>query len=459
MINIKTDSRKVKPNDTFVAIKGYTVDGHDYINQAIKNGASKIVCEKGDFEVPTLVVPDTKEWLQNYIVKNYKDEVNKLKIVGVTGTNGKTTTCYLIYQMLKELGAKPAYMGTIGFHFDDKMIELNNTTPEILDVYSLMIEAKEKGATHFVMEVSSPALSLKRTEGIEFTSAAFTNLTEDHLDFHKTMDDYLNAKLLILDQLKKGKNIIINNDDIYSKYFKKGNYETLGFSGKDYKILDYENTLNGTKIDFLVNDKKYEVETNLKTKFNIYNYLTSLATVKNLGYKMEDILNVTHLIYPPKGRCERVKVGNSEAIVDYAHTPDAVEKIIEAFTENKKGDVISIVGCGGDRDPIKRPIMGDIATSKSDYVIFTNDNPRTEDPKLIMKDILSGVKTNNYEVLLDRKEAINKGLSMLKDNDVLLILGKGHEDYQIIGHEKKHFSDIEAVNEYVRNKNFVRVRK
>lgn len=459
MINIKTDSRKVKPGDTFVAIKGFTVDGHDYIEQAIKNGATKIICEKGSYSVDTEIVPNSKKWLQEYIVNNYKDELNDIKLIGVTGTNGKTTTCYLVYQMLKELGAKVAYMGTIGFYFEDKMKQLPNTTPEILDVYSLIIDAKEKGATHFVMEVSSHALSEKRVEGLLFSAEAFTNLTEDHLDFHKTMDNYLQAKLLILNQLKENGKIIVNNDVPYAKEFEQKNYETLGFSGNDYKILNYKDTSNGTKITFSVNDKEYEVETNLKTKFNVYNYLTCVAIVKNMGYEMKDILSVTPSIYPPKGRCEAVKVGDAQAVIDYAHTPDAVEKIIDAFNEDKKGKIITLVGCGGDRDPLKRPIMGSIASNKSDYVIFTNDNPRTEDPEKIMKDILKGVDNKNYEVILDRKQAINRGLSMLKKDDVLLILGKGHEDYQIIGHEKRHFSDLEEVENYNRTQNFTRVRK
>ena len=459
MINIKTDSRKVKPGDTFVAIKGFTVDGHDYIEQAIKNGATKIICEKGSYSVDTEKVPNSKKWLQEYIVNNYKDELNDIKLIGVTGTNGKTTTCYLVYQMLKELGAKVAYMGTIGFYFEDKMKQLPNTTPEILDVYSLIIDAKEKGATHFVMEVSSHALSEKRVEGLLFSAEAFTNLTEDHLDFHKTMDNYLQAKLLILNQLKENGKIIVNNDVPYAKEFEQKNYETLGFSGNDYKILNYKDTSNGTKITFSVNDKEYEVETNLKTKFNVYNYLTCVAIVKNMGYEMKDILSVTPSIYPPKGRCEAVKVGDAQAVIDYAHTPDAVEKIIDAFNEDKKGKIITLVGCGGDRDPLKRPIMGSIASNKSDYVIFTNDNPRTEDPEKIMKDILKGVDNKNYEVILDRKQAINRGLSMLKKDDVLLILGKGHEDYQIIGHEKRHFSDLEEVENYNRTQNFTKVRK
>lgn len=446
MINIKTDSRKIKPGDTFVAIKGLTVDGHDFIEKAIELGASKIVCEHGSYSVETLVVPNTKEWLQEYLITNYKDEVNKIKLIGMTGTNGKTTTCFLTYQMLLSLGKKAAYMGTIGFYMPWVKRELNNTTPEILDVYSMIVEAIEAGCEYFVMEVSSHSLVEKRIEGLEFSVEAFSNLTEDHLDFHKTMENYLHAKMLILDQLKG--TIIVNNDDAYAKYFETKNYKTLGYNGNDYKILSYHETDSGTLINFKA-DKEYSVETNLKCKYNVYNYLTALGILNTLGFSIDSIINITKNIYAPRGRCEQIRVRNSYAVIDYAHTPDAVEKIITSFLENKKGRIITIIGCGGDRDPLKRPIMGEIASRLSDYVIFTSDNPRTEDPNKILEDILKGVTKDNYEVEIDRTAAIRKGLDMLRDNDVLLILGKGHEDYQIIGHTKHHLDDLEEVKKYL----------
>lgn len=450
MINIKTDSRKVKKGDTFIAIKGNTVDGHDYIEKAIENGASKIVCEHGSYNVETIVVPDTKEYLQKYIVDNYKDIVNKLDIIGVTGTNGKTTTCFLTYQMLNKLGIKTAYIGTIGFYVENEVYELPNTTPEITEIYSMLTTALEKGCKAVVMEVSSHALSFKRVEGLSFTIEAFTNLTEDHLDYHKTMENYLKAKLLILDYLKDTGTIIVNNDDEYGKYFKKKNYKTIGFTKSDYEVISYENTDSGTIINFKYHEKNLSVTTNLRGKFNVYNYMTALAIINTYGIDIQKIFDITKDVFPPKGRCEQIKVRDAEAVIDYAHTPDAVEKIINSFLENKKGKIITIVGCGGDRDPKKRPIMGNVATQKSDYVIFTNDNPRTEDPKIIMDNIISGVHKTNYEIIFDRKEAINKGLEMLNKNDTLLILGKGHEDYQIIGHEKHHLDDKEIVLDYLK---------
>jgi len=450
MINIKTDSRKVKKGDTFIAIKGNTVDGHDYIEKAIENGASKIVCEHGSYNVETIVVPDTKEYLQKYIVDNYKDIVNKLDIIGVTGTNGKTTTCFLTYQMLNKLGIKTAYIGTIGFYVENEVYELPNTTPEITEIYSMLTTALEKGCKAVVMEVSSHALSFKRVEGLSFTIEAFTNLTEDHLDYHKTMENYLKAKLLILDYLKDTGTIIVNNDDEYGKYFKKKNYKTIGFTKSDYEVISYESTDSGTIINFKYHEKNLSVTTNLRGKFNVYNYMTALAIINTYGIDIQKIFDITKDVFPPKGRCEQIKVRDAEAVIDYAHTPDAVEKIINSFLENKKGKIITIVGCGGDRDPKKRPIMGNVATQKSDYVIFTNDNPRTEEPKIIMDNIISGVHKTNYEIIFDRKEAINKGLEMLNKNDTLLILGKGHEDYQIIGHEKHHLDDKEIVLDYLK---------
>ncbi len=453
MINIKIDSRKVKPGDIFVALKGATVDGHDFIEKAIENGAVKVVVEKDvECSVEKLIVEDTNKWVTDYVSDNYSKEINEMNIIGVTGTNGKTTTAYLTYQLLNELGSKTGYIGTIGFYLpNEDFIEIPNTTPNILDLYELLLTAKEKGCKNVMMEVSSHALHQERVKGIEYKVAAFTNLTQDHLDYHITMDKYLDAKKLILKQLTG--NMIINVDDPYGTRWLTS-YDkclTLGKEATDYKIISYEETEKGTLIKLSIFGKEYEVETNLRSTFNVYNYLTALSLINGLGYQVDDILKVTPNIYPPKGRCEQIKVKDGEAVVDYAHTPDAVEKIVNAFTENKKGRVITIVGCGGDRDPKKRPIMGRIAAENSDYVIFTSDNPRTEDPQAIMDDILVGVTTNNYEVELDRRTAIKKALDMIEKNDVVLILGKGHEDYQIIGHEKIHLDDAEEVRKYIEN--------
>ena len=451
MINIKIDSRKVLPGDIFVAIKGATVDGHDYINKAIENGAIKVVIEHDvDCSVEKEIVKDTNEWITNYISEHYAKEIKDMNIIGVTGTNGKTTTAYLTYQTLNKLGSKTAYIGTIGFYLpDEDFIELPNTTPNILDLYELFLTAKEHECKNVMMEVSSHALDQKRVQGITFKVAAFTNLTQDHLDYHKTMENYLKAKMLILKQLD-GPMLINADDDTANTWISAyAKCQTYGFNGLDYRIVDYADTEKGTQINFVHDGNDYSVETNLRSKFNVYNYLTALSIINNLGFSVEDIIKVTPSIMPPKGRCEIIKVKEGEAVIDYAHTPDAVEKIIDAFSENKKARIITIIGCGGDRDPKKRPIMGNIASEKSDYVIFTSDNPRTEDPKKIMDDILAGVHTDNYEIEPDRRKAIKRALDLINKDDVVLILGKGHEDYQILGHEKVHLDDSEEVKKYL----------
>lgn len=450
MLKYESDSRKVQKGQIFVALKGLTVDGHDFIQSAIENGASKIICNKEiNYDIPYEIVPDTDKYLKDMLKKEYADKLSELTLVGVTGTNGKTTSCYLTYQMLNSLGLSCAYIGTIGYYHKDNFISLNNTTPDVLTLYKLLVKAHDDGAKCVVMEVSSQALSYDRLSGIDFSLIAYTNLTEDHLDYHKTMKNYLTAKLLILDHLRPNAKIIVNKDDEYSKYFSKNGHNryTIG-TNANYNITKYETFPNKTNIDFSYNNNDYTVTIPLTSKFNIYNYLTCLAICNQLNYSIENILKKTSSLKAPKGRCEVYEVNNGFAVIDYAHTPDAEEKVINAYSELKKNKIITIIGCGGDRDPKKRPIMGKIATDLSDYVIFTNDNPRTEKPEDIMSDILKGVSKNNYEVMLDRKLAIKKGIENMEKNDILLILGKGHENYQIIGKTKYHLDDAEEVLNY-----------
>ena len=451
MFKYENDSRKVEDGQTFIAIKGLTVDGHNCIDAAIKNGAKKIICEKDlDINIPYEKVSNTENYQKELLKKEYSKQLDKLDIIGVTGTNGKTTSCYIMYQMLLNLGIDAAYIGTIGFYHKDEFIELNNTTPDILIVYKLLVHAQESGCKVVVMEVSSQALGYDRLFGINYSLIGFTNLTEDHLDYHKTMQNYLNAKLMILDHLKKDAKILVNSDDKAHSHFKKEGHNTLtyGYNG-DYKIINFNTTPSESNLEFTYDNKTYNVLIPLTSKFNVYNYLTMLSILNQYGISIEDILDKTKYLKAPKGRCETYKVNNGYAIVDYAHTPDAVEKVITAYNELKKGRVITLVGCGGDRDPKKRPIMGDIATKLSDYTILTSDNPRTEDPNAIMDDILKGVKTrDNYEVIIDRKEAIKHAIDIMQKDDILLLLGKGHENYQIIGKEKHHLDDAEEVLNY-----------
>lgn len=450
MFKYENDSRKVKEGQTFIAIKGLTVDGHDYIDKAISNGASCIICEKDlNVDVPYIKVDDTSLYQKEILVKEYKETLDKLHIIGVTGTNGKTTSCFLTYQMLLSLGIDAAYIGTIGFYHKDEFIALNNTTPDILVLYQLLVNAQEKGCKVVVMEVSSQALSYDRLFGINFSTIGFTNFTEDHLDYHKTMENYLDAKKLILNHLNDNCIICANCDDRYHVEFNnnKNKFVTFGNNG-DYNIINYSTTPKDTTIKFEFNNQSYDVTIPLTSKFNIYNYLTMLSILNQYGIDINNILEKTNGLKAPKGRCETYLVNNGYAIVDYAHTPDAVEKVITTYNELKTNRVITIFGCGGDRDPKKRPIMGEIATRLSDFVIITNDNPRTEDENVIVENILSGISKDNYKVIHNRSEAIKYGIDMMNENDILLILGKGHENYQIIGKEKIHFDDAEEVLKY-----------
>lgn len=459
MIKYESNSKEVSKGQIFVAIKGETVDGHDYIEEAIKNGASKIICEhKIYFDIPYEIVEDSKEYLTNILKRKYSKKLEDLFIIGVTGTNGKTTSCFLTYQMLQKLGYNVAYIGTIGFYCKDEIKTLNNTTPDILTLYKLLFHAKEMGCDTVVMEVSSHGLYYNRLNGIKLSISAFTNLTQDHLEFHKTMEEYLNAKLKILDLMHDNGILIVNSDDSYSSEFKKRfkNVKSIGIEG-DYRIVSYGINPKKTSLSFCYENDTYDVLIPLTSKFNIYNYLTMLAIVNQMGNSIENIIKYTSDIKPPKGRCESYEFDNKYVVIDYAHTPDAVEKVIKAYAELKKNKIITIIGCGGDRDNKKRPIMGNIASELSDYVIFTNDNPRTEDPEKIMSDILVGVSKTNYEVILDRSSAIKKAMELLKENDILLILGKGHENYQIIGHTKHHLDDSEEVINFIsKNRNEIK---
>ena len=452
MLKYETDSRKVKDGQIFVAIKGHTVDGHDYINDAIKNGASKIICEHDiDSSVPYLVVDNTEEYLKNKISEEYKDKIKDLKIIGVTGTSGKTTSCYLIYQMLLKLGKNASYLGTLGYYNKDIFIEENNTTPDILNLYKILLKAVEDKVEYLVMEVSSHSLAFERIKGLELSIGAFTNLSQDHLDYHKTMEAYLNEKLKIMNYLNDDAYMIVNSDDENSSKFTNYKHvKTFGENG-DYKILEYNILPDHTDLKFSYDNKEYYTTINLTGKFNIYNYLTCISILNTLGFSLDELVFNTKYLYPPKGRCETIKVKDGFAIIDYAHKPDAVLKILNNYNEFKKNRIITVIGCGGDRDPKKRPIMGNIATSNSDIVIFTSDNPRTEDPKKILEDITRDNKSDNYIVIENRKDAINKGLEILEKDDILLILGKGHEDYQIIGHVKHHFDDAEIVRDYIKS--------
>ena len=454
-MNIKYNSKKIQKGNTFIALKTNN-DGHKYINDAIKNGATKIVAEYGSYPVETLLVDNTKEYLVKYLYENYYQEIKDLKLIGITGTNGKTTTCMLLHNMLNMLGRKTAYIGTNGFYINKFIKELPNTTPEILDIYELLIEAKKEGCEFVCIEASSHGLAQNRLENLKFDYAIFTNLTHEHLDYHKTMKNYALAKQKLFTMLRNNKYAIINNDDNYKNYFilKENNNITYSFTKGDYYIKDYQITSSHSTFKVINKNKEYTFTTKLLGKHNIYNSLASIIVLNKIGYSFEEINNVLTIVSGPKGRMENISYNNNNIIIDYAHTPDGIANVLNTAKELHPNKIITIVGCGGGTgsDRTKRSEMGNLVLSLSDKTIFTNDNPRDEDPNQIINDLLKEKINNNYIIELDRKKAINKGINMLTNNDILLILGKGHENYQIIGNNKTHFNDKETVLEITKEK-------
>ena len=438
---LQNDSRKVKVGDTFIALKGINGDGHNYIDDAISRGASKTICEHGNYD-NCEIVEDTNKYLREYVKNNYVDIIKNLKLIGITGTNGKTTTSYLIYQAMNIVGVRCAYIGTIGFYMNGKMYDNTNTTPDILSLYHMLIECVRNDIEYVVMEVSSQGLAYNRVEFLKFDYAVFTNLTEDHLDFHKTMDNYLDCKLRLFSMLRDNGVSIVNSDDKYYKKFITNNCITYGESG-DYKISDINYDIN--ECSFKVNNIDYKSE--LIGSYNIYNISVVIIILELLNIKSGRIKETISKLESAPGRMDKIKYNDSIVIIDYAHTPDAVEKVIDALKD--KGRIITIIGCGGNRDKHKRKIMGKVAHTKSDYVIYTSDNPRYEDAYDIILDMIQLLDSFNYEIEVNRKKAIIKGIQMLKKGDILLILGKGHEDYQEIKGVKYPFSDKVTVLEYI----------
>lgn len=448
-MNIKTNSKDIVSGDTFIAIKGFKHDGHDFIKDAIEHGASNIICEHGEYDIPYTIVSSTKEYLKDYLYSNYYHEIKDIILIGITGTNGKTTSCYFTYELLKKLNVKCAYIGTIGFFTDKKVRDLNNTTPELIELYDMFLECKKNNIKVIVMEVSSHALELERVYGLKFDYVVFTNLTVDHLLFHKSMNNYLNAKKKLFKMLKPNGISITNIDDKYYKDFILEDTITYGKNNSDFNIIKSKLKHNRTIYIFKYKNKKYKIKMNIAGEYNIYNSLVSIIILINMGYNIRKIIKLFKKITLPNGRMEMIKYKRNSIFIDYAHTPDAVKNVLENAYKFKKGKVYTVIGCGGERDRTKRKDMGIISTDLSDYVIFTNDNPRSEDMNQIINDIIYDIDKNNYEVILDRKKAIIKGIDLLKNNDILFILGKGHEEYQIINGIKYHFSDKEEVLKYI----------
>ena len=449
MINIQSDSRKIKKGDIFVALKCEVNDGHKYIEKAIENGASKIVAEHGNYSVPTLIVEDTRKYITNYLKENYNKYIEEMTIIGITGTNGKTTSAYLTYQALNKLGTKCAYIGTIGFYLDKKISSLPNTSVDICDTYNLIMEAYMKGYKTVVLEVSSHALANNRLETLRFDYGVFTNLTQDHLDFHKTMENYALAKQKLFTMLKPQGKAIINIDDEYKQYFlnEKNNNITYGFNKSDYQIKNFKFEASSTQFTYIHDNKNIDIKTKLIGKFNVYNCMIPIIILDDLGYKNKEVMEE---LKAPEGRMDNINYKGNNILIDYAHTPDAILKVINTVKEISKGNIYVVFGCTGDRDRLKRPIMTKIVSELSKYFIITNDDPHYEDPNQIVDDMLKEKDFNNFEVCLDRKEAIRKGIELLKKDDILLILGKGHEEVMIIKDERIPFNDRKVVEEIIK---------
>lgn len=446
-MKIKIDSRKIEKGDIFVALRGVNHDGHNYIEDAIKKGARTVVVEEGTYDVETILVEDSRAYLTNYLTENIYEEIKDIMLIGLTGTNGKTTTCFLLYEALHALGIQCGYIGTIGFYMDGKVRDLSNTTPDIVDLYEMILECKEKGCTCVTLEVSSHALSYGRIDGLLFDYAVFTNLTRDHLDYHKTMEKYALAKQKLFQKLKVGGKAIVNIDDPFSDYFvlKENETITYGFIEGDYKVGEYHVTDTENIFALQYKEDTYTYESILIGKYNIYNMTACIAVLTEMGF--QELQEIVKKLTPPIGRMDKIRYNDNTIIIDYAHTPDAVENMIRSAVEIAKGKVYVIVGCGGNRDKTKRPIMATLAATLSDYVIFTSDNPRWEDPEEILHDMTDALDLDNFEIVIDRKRAIQKGVQMLQNNDILLLLGKGHETYQVICGEKIYFDDKQIVLE------------
>ena len=453
-MNIKYNSKDIKKDDIFIALKTNN-DGHQYVNDAIKNGASKVIVEYGDYNIETIKVKDTKEYLINYLYENYYNEIKDLKLIGITGTNGKTTTSMLIHNLLNKLGKKCGYIGTNGFYINKFIKKLPNTTPEIIDIYELLIECKKNNCEYVCLETSSHGLDQNRLANLKFDYAVFTNLTHEHLGYHKTMKNYAIAKQKLFNMLRNNNYALINNDDKYKKYFSLNNNNNIyyGFNNSDYQIIDYNINIKETNFTIKYQDKNYKFKTKLLGKHNIYNSLVSIIILNKIGFSFKEINKELKNITPPLGRMETINYKNNNIIVDYAHTPDGIENVLKTAKELNPSKIITVIGCGGGKgsDREKRKEMGNLVLSLSDLTIFTNDNPRDEDPNQIIDDLLKEKINENYKIELDRKKAIKYGISLLNNNDILMILGKGHEDYQIIGKEKTYFNDKETVLEIIRS--------
>ncbi|GIK20878.1 MAG: UDP-N-acetylmuramoyl-L-alanyl-D-glutamate--2,6-diaminopimelate ligase [Ignavibacteriaceae bacterium] len=462
--DIVYDSRKVQKNSVFVAVKGFNNDGHRFLQEAIAKGAIAVVVEDNEAlpddlithsQIAKILVKDSRKALAELSKGFYKNPTSTLKLIGITGTNGKTTSAFILKNIFQSNGYKSGLIGTIANYIGTERVDSKLTTPESNDLNKMFYEMIQSGCEFAVMEVSSHSLILNRVYGLDFKTAIFSNITSDHLDFHKSFDDYLKAKKILFDNLNNSSFAIINKDDKNSEQIvkdSKAEVFTYGISdGSDYKIKNIIYDLTGT--DFTITYKKtdYKIHTSLIGVFNAYNAASAFAAAHCLGFSTEKIVKGIESTPQVPGRFEVLGKGMKKIIVDYSHTADSLEKALQAIREivKDKKQVVTVFGCGGDRDKTKRAVMGKIASELSDRVFVTSDNPRTENPLSIIDDIKKGISKNNFELEENREEAIKKAIQSSNDSAVVLIAGKGHESYQEINGVRNHFSDQEVALKYL----------
>jgi UDP-N-acetylmuramoyl-L-alanyl-D-glutamate--2,6-diaminopimelate ligase len=463
VLSIQYDSRKVQKNCVFVAIKGYKTDGHRFIQDAIHNGAVAVVVEENSVpdelikhaQISKIIVKDSRKALAEISKGFYNNPSHRLKLIGVTGTNGKTTTTYILKNILQQTNNKIGLIGTITNYIGEKKINSKLTTPESNDLNLFLSEMLNEKCSHAVMEVSSHSLVLNRVYGLDFSVAIFTNITSEHLDFHKTFDEYVNAKKILFDNLSSNSFAIVNSDDSNSKEIVKNckaKVVSYGVSqNSDYLMKNISYDLNGTNFTITHQGFNYVIHSSLIGTFNAYNATAAFVAANCLGVDKNEIVKGIESAPQVPGRFEVLGRGNKKVIVDYSHTADSLEKALEAIREivQNKYKVITVFGCGGDRDTSKRPAMGKIASELSDKVFITSDNPRTENPFAIIDDIKKGISKANFKIIENREEAIKQAINSTADKVVILVAGKGHEDYQEINGVRKHFSDREIAGKYL----------
>ena len=450
---LKYDSRAVQPGDVFVAITGYATDGHKYIGKAMEQGAAAVVCERiPEGEVPYIQVASSRRALAQMAANYFGHPAKEMKMIGITGTNGKTTTTYLIKTILEAQGCKVGLIGTNQNMIGEEIIPTERTTPESFELQQLFRQMADAGCTHVLMEVSSHSLVLDRVYGIEFAVGAFTNLTQDHLDFHGTMENYCDAKAMLFRQSALG---VMNVDDDWGRKIlaeKSCEFLTYGVENDaDMHAEDIELHADGISFTCVSGGEKTPVSLGIPGQFTVYNALCALSCAKELGIPVAAAAEAMRAAHGVKGRVEVVPTDTDYTVlIDYAHTPDGVENVLRAARGFTKGRVIGLFGCGGDRDRTKRPLMGAIAAKLSDLCIVTSDNPRTEKPEAIIDDILEGMQDTKtpYEVIVNRPEAIHHAMDIAQVGDTIVLMGKGHETYQEINHVKHHLDEREVVAAY-----------